>query len=192
MVPGMFVFAAIFITMIVAEGFTVQRLEGILDRIQVTPTNSSEIMVSNVLAFGVTSLIQVGIVFSIAMLLGFSPLAGTEGIIFSFILVLIFALTNIGFGLITATIAKSPGSSTGISFIFILPQMLLGSFVPVSDNIGQLVPAHYVTDALTSVLIRGASITSTTVIFDFLVTFIISIAVIVVGIIFFSKYGKSH
>ena len=192
MVPGMFVFAAIFITMIVAEGFTTQRLEGILDRIQVTPTNSSEIMVSNVLAFGVTALIQVGIVFSIAMLMGFSPQSGAEGIIFSFILVLIFALTNIGFGLITATIANSPGSSTGISFIFILPQMFLGSFVPVPDTIGQFVPAYYVTDALTSVLLRGASITSNTVIFDFLITLIVSIVVIGIGIILFAKRGKSH
>ena len=70
--------------------------------------------------------------------------------------------------------------------------MFLGSFIPVSDDIGQFVPAYYVTDALTSVLLRGASITSTTVIYDFLVTLIVSIAVIVIGIIFFSKHGKSH
>jgi hypothetical protein len=69
-------------------------------------------------------------------------------------------MCNVGFGLITATLAKSPGAATGISFIFIIPQMFLGTFVgfamsPSAQAAGRFVPSYYVTDALTSLLLRG-------------------------------------
>jgi len=54
-------------------------------------------------------------------------------------------------GLLTATIVKSSGAATGLSFLFILPQMLLGTFVPAPQLVGRLVPRYYVTDALTSI-----------------------------------------
>ena len=67
-----------------------------------------------------------------------------------------------GFGLITATIAKSSGAATGLSFLFVLPQMFLGTFVGASLSgaaqiAGKVVPSYYVTDALTSVFLRGAT-----------------------------------
>jgi ABC-2 type transport system permease protein len=190
MAPGMFVFAVIFITMIVAEGFTVERAEGLLQRLQVTPTTPTDIITSSVIAYMVTALIQVFIVFIVSGLMGFNPQTDISGIVFAFVIVLIFALINIGFGLITASIAKNPGSATGISFVFIMPQMLFGTFVPVPEIIGQLVPSYYVTDALTSVLLRGASITSSTVLFDFGITVVVSMTVIIAGIVIFAKYGK--
>ena len=190
MAPGMFAFAAIFITMIVADAFTEQRTSGLLRRIQLTPTSSSEVILSSVLAYMVTAVLQVGIVFGSAGLMGFSPKTDIVGILFSFVLVLLLSLCSVGFGLIAASLAKNPGTATGISFIFILPQMFFGSFVPGSSEIGKLVPSYYVTDALTSILLRGAAITSETVISDLLVLILYSIVVIMIGIVIFSKFGR--
>ncbi len=108
------------------------------------------------------------------MRLGFKPDIGIPDYAFAFILVLVFSLSNIGFGLITATIAKSSGAATGLSFLFLLPQMFLGTFVGASLSgaaqvAGKVVPSYYVTDALTSVFLRGASIASATVLMDFAV-----------------------
>ncbi len=190
MAPGMFAFAAIFITLIVAEAFTQQRTSGLLRRIQLTPTSPSEVILSSGLANMVTAVLQVGLVFAIASLLGFKSQAELTGVIFSFIMVVLLALCSVGFGLIAASLAKDPGAATGLSFIFILPQMFFGTFVPGSSDIGQLMPAYYVTDALTSVLLRGAAITSETVIYDLLVLIVYCIVVIIAGIGIFAKFGR--
>jgi ABC-type polysaccharide/polyol phosphate export permease len=110
--------------------------------------------------------------------------------------VLIFSLCNVGFGLITATLAKSPGAATGIAFLFIMPQMFLGTFVAASmsssaQSISRFVPSYYVTDALTSLFLRGASLGSSTVLLDIAVTISCSIAVLMIGVALFRKYGKA-
>ncbi|MHA1940416.1 MAG: ABC transporter permease [Candidatus Hodarchaeales archaeon] len=190
MAPGMFAFAAIFLTMIVAEGFVEERTEGILRRIQVTPTSPTDVILSSVTANMIIAALQVAIIFIVANLMGFSPLTDLSGYMFAFTIVLLLALCNIGFGLITASIAKTPGAATGISFMFILPQMFLGTFVPVPDAVGQLVPAYYVTDALTSILLRGAAITSQKVLIDLVIMISFSVVVIIAGIIVFAKFGR--
>ena len=190
MAPGMFAFAAIFLTMIVAENFVEERTEGILRRIQVTPTSSTDVIISNVIANMLTAVLQIAIIFIMASLMGFRPLTDVGGYTFAFVIVLLLALCNIGFGLITASLAKTPGAATGISFIFILPQMFLGTFVPVPDIVGRLVPSYYATDALTSIFLRGAAITSEKVLFDLLVMISLACVVIIAGIIIFNRFGK--
>jgi ABC-2 type transport system permease protein len=191
MAPGLFVFAVIFLVMIVAEVFSTERAEGLLQRIQVTPTSPTEIVSSSLVSNMITAMVQVAIVFVVAGLMGFNPQSDFTGIIFAFVIVSMLALINVGFGLITATLAKSPGSATGISFIFILPQMFFGTFIPgIPQEVSQLVPSYYVTDALTSVLLRGASIMSETVLFNFAMTIFLSIIVVIIGIVVFTKFGK--
>ncbi|PWI48300.1 hypothetical protein CEE45_07545 [Candidatus Heimdallarchaeota archaeon B3_Heim] len=190
MAPGMFAFAAIFLTIIVAEGFVEERTEGLLRRIQVTPTSPTDVILSSVTANMITAILQVAIIFIMANLMGFNPLTDVSGYIFAFVIVLLLALCNIGFGLITASIAKTPGAATGISFMFILPQMFLGTFVPVPDAVGQLVPAYYVTDALTSIFLRGAAITSEKVLLDLVIMIGFCVVIILAGITVFAKFGR--
>jgi hypothetical protein len=114
---------------------------------------------------------------------------------FAFILVLIFSLSNVGFGLITATISKSSSVATGLSFIFVLPQLFLGTFVGASLSsaaqiAGKFVPSYYVTDALTSLFLRGATITSPVVLLDLTAVSISCVAILAVGILLYGKYYK--
>lgn len=191
MTPGLFIFVVIFITMIVAEGFTIERTTGLLSRIQVTPTTPTDIITSSVISYLIIAVCQVGIVFVVSGIMGFNPKTDISGIVFSFAIVSLLALTSIGFGLIGATVAKSPGAATGISFVFIMPQMLLGTFIPnISKDVSQFMPSFYATDALTSVLLRGADITSPTVLYDFGIMIVLGLGVIVAGIGIFTKFGK--
>ena len=190
MTPGLFAFAAMFTTMIVAESFTEERSSGLLKRIQITPTSPSEIITSTILANSILAVFQVALIYLMALIMGFNPKADLIGIFVAFFLVMMLVVCNIGFGLITATVVKTPGAATGISFIFILPQMFFGTFVPISADLGRLVPSFYVTDALTSLFLRGAAILSETIIIDFIMVSLFSIVTTITGIILFTKYGK--
>ena len=150
MVPGLFAYAAIFLTMNVALAFSTEREQGILRRINLTPTSSSEVIVSSVLSNLVVGAFQVAIVYVASSLMGFRAQSSVLGIAYAFTIVLFLVLCNVGFGLITASLVKSSGAATGLSFVFILPQMFLGTFVPVSPTMARFVPSYYVTDALTS------------------------------------------
>jgi ABC-2 type transport system permease protein len=193
--PGMFTFASIFLIMMVAQSFTQDRETGMMKRIRISPVTPTEFMVSQVLSYMVIALIQAALVFAMTYVMGFRPAVGASSYIFAFILVLVFSVSNVGFGLITATIAKSSGAATGLSFIFLLPQMFLGTFVGASlsgaaQEAGKLVPGYYVTDALTSLFLRGAGIASATILIDFAVVVASCIGILAVGIVLYAKYYK--
>lgn len=196
MMPGIFAFASIFLTMIVAQSFTLDRDSGLLRRINVTPTTAAEFMSSQAISNMIEALIQAVVVFAMAFGVGYRPKGDISTLALAFVLVLIFSLCNVGFGLITATLAKSPGAATGIAFLFIMPQMFLGTFVGASlsasaQSVSKFVPSYYVTDALTSLFLRGAPLTSPSVLLDLAITIACSLAVLMIGVVLFKKYGKA-
>jgi len=191
MVPGLFAYSAIFVTMLVAQAFSTERERGLLRRISMTPTSSSEVIVSQVIANLITGATQVGIVYLVACLMGFRAQASAVGIAYALTIVLFLVLCNVGFGLITASLVKSSGAATGLSFAFILPQMLLGTFVPASREIARFVPSYYVTDALTSLFLRGAPLSSPVIMMDLLVVAVVSVVAAVLGIAIFQRFGRS-
>jgi ABC-2 type transport system permease protein len=193
--PGMFTFASIFLIMMVGQSFATDRENGMMKRIRISPTTPTEFMTSQVLSYMGIALIQAILVFAMTYALGFRPAVGLFAYAFAFILVLVFSLSNVGFGLITATIAKSPGAATGLSFLFVLPQLFLGTFVGASLSssaqvAGKFVPSYYVTDALTSLFLRGAGIASPTILLDFAAVSISCVAMLAVGIVLYGKYYK--
>ncbi len=191
MVPGLFAFAAIFLIMTVSSTIVEEKSKGLLRRIYVTPTSPSEFMLSHGASNMTFAAIQTGLIFVIATLLGFKPAVGWENYAMVFLCVLVFALCNVGFGLIVASIAKNSGTATGLSFAILIPQMFLGTFVPVPQTVAQFVPSYYVTDAVTSLFLRGAPVFSPTILFDLLVLSIVSILVFVAGVFVFKKFGKT-
>jgi ABC-2 type transport system permease protein len=191
MVPGLFAFAAIFLIMTVSSTIVEEKSKGLLRRIYVTPTSPSEFMLSHGASNMTFVAIQTGLIFVIATLLGFKPAVGWENYAMVFLCVLVFALCNVGFGLIVASIAKNSGTATGLSFAILIPQMFLGTFVPVPQTVAQFVPSYYVTDAVTSLFLRGAPVFSPTILFDLLVLSTVSILVFVAGVFVFKKYGKT-
>jgi len=197
MAPGIFAFGVIFLIMTVSQAFSEEREQGLLSRIRTTPLTSAEFMSSQTITNMIMAVSLIAVIFIMAFAVGYSPNTDAAGIAMAFVIVTIFALSSVGFGLIAATLAKSPGAATGISFIFIMPQMFLGTFVSstapsaASDIAGKFVPSYYVTDALTHLFLRGAPVTNTAVLTDLAIVSIISVVVLLAGIILFKKYGKN-
>ncbi|MFX1502682.1 MAG: ABC transporter permease [Promethearchaeota archaeon] len=192
MAPGLFAYACIFIIMIVAQSFSDEREQGLLRRLSITPMKAFDFMGSQILANMIIAMLQVLIVFILAQLFDFRPQTNFLGILSAILLMAIFSLSSVGLGLITATISKSAGVATGLSFIFILPQMFFGTFIPITSNtrlIAMALPSYYVTDALTSIF-NGQSLLSANILLDFAFVSIFSIIIIIIGIQLFKKYGN--
>ena len=191
-VPGLIVYAVIFVIMTVAQSFSTERQEGLLKRLNTTPMTSGEFMGSQIITHMLISIVQVVVVLVLAFLLGFRPDSGIEGILLAFPIIAIFSLSSVGLGLITATVSKTPEAATGISFVFILPQMFFGTFVPITNTtrqIARVVPSYYVLDALRLIFERDW--TNPNILLDVGVVSIVSIAIVILGILLFEKYGNT-
>jgi ABC-type multidrug transport system permease subunit len=189
LVPGLIVYAVIFLIMTVAQSFSSERK--LLRRLKTTPMTSTEFMGSQIIANLIIAIVQVTIVIVLAYLLGFKPEGDIGGLLFALPVTALFALSSVGLGLITATVSKRPETGIGISFLFILPQMFFGTFIPISSStqqIARFVPSHYLFDALK--LIFEGNWMSQTFFFDLAIISTISILTIIIGIILFEKYGN--
>jgi len=192
MAPGLFAYACIFIIMIVAQSFSDLREQGLLRRLNTTPMTSGDFMGSQIISNMIITMMQVVIVFILALPFGFTPNTNIGGLLFAFLLMAIFSLSSVGLGLITATISKSSGTATGLSFIFILPQMFFGTFIPLTSTtrpIAMALPSYYVTDAIKSIY-SGSSLLNNNILIDFAVVSIVSIVIVILGIQLFKKFGN--
>jgi ABC-2 type transport system permease protein len=188
-VPGLIVYAVIFLIMTVAQSFSSERK--LLRRLNTTPMTSTEFIGSQILSNMVIAMIQVIVVITLAYLLGFRPESGLVGILIAIPLTAIFALSSVGLGLITATVSKRPETGTGLSFLFILPQMFFGTFIPVSSStqqIAQLVPSHYLFEGLQ--MIFQGNWTNNQLFLDLAVISVVSVLIISLGIVLFDRYGN--
>lgn len=196
LVPGVFAYGAIFITMTVSGSFSSDREDGRLRRLNTTPLTPGEFMTSQVLSNMVLGVAQVGLIFAVAFAIGYRPATDLVGLGLAFLLVSVLAVACVGFGLITATLAKSASAATGIAFLFIMPQMFLGTFVSgmapsaVMSSAGRFVPAYYVTDALTNLFLRGVPASNAVVLGDLGLVSLASLLVLAVGIALFRRFGN--
>ncbi|MGQ9597460.1 MAG: ABC transporter permease [Thermoproteota archaeon] len=195
MAPGMFTFASIYILMMVAQSFVQDRENGMMKRIRMTPITPVEFMIGQMLSYILVALVQAVLVFTTISLLGFRPDVRTPAYVFAFMIILVFSLSNIGFGLITATVSKSSGAATGISSLFLIPQLFLGTFVGMSLSSAaqvacRFVPSYYVTDALISLFLRGADVMSPAILLDFVAVSASCVAILVLGMFLYAKYYR--
>ena len=191
-VPGLIVYAVIFVIMTIAQSFSTERQEGLLKRLSTTPMTSSEFMGSQIITHTLISFLQVIVVFTLAFLLGFRPDSGIQGIFLALPVTAVFSLSSVGLGLITATVSKSPEAATGVSFVFILPQMFFGTFMPITSTtqqIAKFIPSYYLLDALK--MIFEGDWMNTNIFLDLGVISIVSVTIVIVGILLFEKYGSA-
>jgi len=193
MAPGIFAFAGIFLTMIVAQTITFERDEGLLKRLRTTPSSSADYMISQTLSYMVIAVVQVALVLASSFMIGYRPATGIAGVVFTFVIALSFSLVAVGFGLISATLSRSAEAASGMSFIFIMPQMFFGTIMPLggaTELISKFVPSKYVTEAIMTLFLRGAPITTPLIWTNLAIVSIAGVLLIAVGITLFERYGS--
>jgi ABC-type multidrug transport system permease subunit len=194
MVPGFIALSGLFMSIPVALSFSEDREQGLLKRINTTPTTAAEFMGSHIISNMSMVIIQVAIIFILTFLMGGMRFITPVGIILSFVIMIIFSLSTIGFGLITATIAKSATAAGGIVWIFLLPQQLLAANLyplpPETQIVTMFMPLHYAADALT-LLFYGVDLSNLRIWWDLIILIVFSLVLIIAGILLFRKYGKA-
>ncbi|MHA2602975.1 MAG: ABC transporter permease [Candidatus Thorarchaeota archaeon SMTZ1-83] len=192
MAPGIFAFASIFMIMIVAQSLTEERDGGLLKRLGTTPLKSHEFMLSQVISYMLIAVVQVFLVFAASFLIGYRPATDAAGLGFAFAILLAFSLVNVGFGLIAATISKSAEIASGLSFIFIMPQMFFGTFMPLgglTETISRFMPSNYVTEAITTLFLRGAPVTTLSIWSNLGIVLVSGLVLLLIGVVLFRRYS---
>ena len=194
LVPGLFTLCGLFMAIPVALSFSEDREQGLLKRINTTPTTAAEFMGSHLISNMSMAIIQVAIIGLLSFLMGYRPDGPIAGMILTFVFMAIVSLSSIGFGLITATIAKSAKAAGGIVQIFILPQQIFASglypLTPETRIISRFMPLHYASDAL-KLLFDGIALSDLRIWGDLMVLIIYSLIIVILGILLFKKYGKT-
>ena len=193
MVPGMFAFSAIFITVIVAQSMTVERSEGLLRRMSTTPVTSTDYMLSQTIFYMAVAILQVVMIFLTSYVIGYRPATGIAGIGFALLILAVFSLSCVGLGLIAATFSNSADGATGLAFMIAMPQMFLGTFMPlggIAGRVASIMPSKYVTDALTTLFLRGAGVTTLSIWIDLVLVVVACMTIVLFGIIVFERWGR--
>lgn len=195
MAPGIFAFSALFMIMTVSQSLTFERDGGILRRMSTTPVTASEFISAKALSYMIVGVAQVLIVFGGSFAIGYRPDTDLAGLAFAFLIVVVFTLSSVGMGLITAVVSKSADTATGVAFIFIMPQMFFGTFMPLgglTETLGTFMPSSYVTHALTTLFLRGAPVGMLSIWIDLLVVFVIGVVMLGIGALLFGRQTAKH
>ena len=191
-IPGLVVYAVIFLIMTTAQSFSSEKQAGLLKRLNTTPMTAGEFLGSRLITHMLIAMAQVIIVLSLAVALGFQPASGAIGILVALPVAAVFSLSTVGLGLITATASRTPEVATGMSFVFILPQMFFGTYIPitrVTQQVAALMPSYYLREAL--MLIFDGHWTNPAILVNVSVIAAVSVTVVALGTQLFEKLGKA-
>jgi ABC-2 type transport system permease protein len=161
-----------------------------LKRVEATPTSATEYLGSLIIANMAIATGQALVVLLVARIVGYEPLGGVVGVLLAAVFVAVLAVTAVGLGLLTASVAKSSGAASGLAVIFILPMMMFGALLAVFDEstltIARFMPNFYVSDSLGIIFHTGS--TSDPVLWrNLLILVAISLVVVVAGIQLFKR-----
>ncbi len=136
-----------------------EKTGGMLERLFSTPLRPVELVVGHVLALSVIALFQSAVVFSATLLIFQVKIVGD--IALSFGVLLLFAVGNMGLGIMLSAAAKNELQAVQFVPIILFPSILLtGVFYPLEAipasfrDLSLAVPLTYANEALRSIMLR--------------------------------------
>jgi ABC-2 type transport system permease protein len=183
-------YAIIYMGMMVALALSEYREAGLLKRLESTPTSPYEYLGSLIIAYAIIAVFQALVVLLVARILGYVPLGGPVGLLLACLFLALLAVTAVGLGLLTATIAKSSGAASGLAVIYIVPMMMFGALLAVFNDttrtIARFTPNFYVSDSL-SIIFQQDSVSDAAIWQNLLILAIITLVIVVAGIQLFKR-----
>jgi len=190
-VPGL-VGLLLSITLIVITSMAIvrERERGTLEQLVVTPIDKTSLMLGKIVPFAVVGYVQMTVILTLGKLLFGIPLNGSLALLYA--LSAAFIVANLGLGLFVSTIAQTQAQAMQLSFMFMLPNILLSGYMfpreamPVPAQwIGMLLPLTYYLKILRGILLRGAGLSRMWP--EALVLAVFAIAVVSLSVRRFSK-----
>jgi ABC-2 type transport system permease protein len=190
MLPGWLAYAGLLTIYDVASGVATERESGLEKRLYSTPLTSAEYIFSQMVAYSVKPIIQLLLGLGAVVAVGFRPVNGVLGYLLVFVFMVIFTFSSVGFGMITATFAKTASAAGGLAFVFIVPQQIFGTFIPPAflgaGSLEWVIPSWYPT-RLMGLVFAGTPLTHWEIWVRFGVLLAFSIVIYAVGILLYER-----
>ncbi len=159
--PGVMALVAVFATTVLSILVLVrEKSAGLLERLFATPLRPWELVLGHSLSLLVVAAGQTFVVFAASVLIFQASFVGD--IVFAFGILLLFALGNIGLGLLISSVAQSEFQAVQLIPFLIFPQLFFAGAlfplvsIPVAVRpISAVFPLTYASDALRGILLRG-------------------------------------
>jgi len=149
-------------TMLTAFAMVREKERGTMEQLVVTPIRSGELILGKLIPYVGIGLFS----FTLVLLAGTAwfrvPVQGSLTLLF--LLSLLFLVTTLAIGLLISTLAQTQLQAMQLTFLLILPSILLSGFIfpretmpPVIKGIGGLFPLTYFLVILRGVFLKGLS-----------------------------------
>jgi ABC-2 type transport system permease protein len=164
--PGVMALVAVFATTVLSILVLVrEKSQGLLERLFSTPLRPGELVSGHSLSLLVVASGQSIVVLLASILIFHATFVGSIALAFG--VLLLFALGNIGLGLLISSVAQSEFQAVQLIPFLIFPQLFFaGAIFPLDSipvvvrPISTVLPLTYASDALRSILLRGWGVTS--------------------------------
>jgi len=190
MLPGFLAYAGLLTIYDVASGVAAERESGLQKRLYTTPLTSAEYMFSQMISYSIKPIIQLLLGLGVAVAVGFRPANGVLGYLLVIVFMVIFTFSSVGFGMITATFAKTASAAGGLAFAFIVPQQIFGTFIPPAflgaEILEWVIPSWYPTRLL-GIIFAGTPVTYWEIWVRFGVLLAFSMVIYVIGVLLYKR-----
>jgi ABC-2 type transport system permease protein len=161
-VPGLVgLLLSLTLIMLTAMAIVRERERGTLEQLIVTPIDKTSLMLGKIVPFALVGYVQMTVVLTLGKLLFGIPLRGSLLLLYG--LSAAFIVACLGLGLFVSTVAQTQAQAMQMSFMFMLPNILLSGYMFPRDAmpepaqwIGLLVPLTYYLELLRGILLKDA------------------------------------
>jgi ABC transporter DrrB family efflux protein len=163
-VPGIIgLLLTLTLLMITAMALVRERERGTLEQLIVTPISKTGLMLGKVLPFALVGYVQVTVILVLGRLVFDVPIRGNVALLY--LITAPFIVASLALGLFVSTVVRTQVQAMQLSFVFILPTVLLSGFMfpreampAFAQWLGAAFPITYYLRVLRGILLKGAGI----------------------------------
>jgi ABC-2 type transport system permease protein len=160
-VPGIIgVLLSLTLVLITSMAIVRERERGTLEQLIVTPIDKTSLVLGKILPFLLIGYVQITVILVLGRLLFRVPVLGSVPLLY--VLSLPFIVASLALGLLMSTLVRSQVQAMQLSFLFLLPNILLSGFMfprqampELARWIGAALPLTYFLTILRGVLLKG-------------------------------------
>lgn len=163
-VPGIIgVLLSLTMVLITSVAVVRERERGTLEQLIVTPIGKTGLLLGKILPFLIIGYVQITVILVLGRLLFRVPMLGSLPLLY--LLSLAFIVASLALGLLMSTLVRSQVQAMQLSFLFLLPNILLSGFMfprqampDFAQWIGLALPLTYFLTVLRGVLLKGVGL----------------------------------
>jgi ABC-2 type transport system permease protein len=163
-VPGIIgVLLSLTLVLITSMAIVRERERGTLEQLIVTPIDKTSLMLGKILPFLLIGYVQISVILILGRLLFQIPMLGSLPLLY--LLSFAFIVASLALGLLMSTLVRSQVQAMQLSFLFLLPNILLSGFMfpreampAPAQWIGAALPLTYFLKIMRGVLLKNVGL----------------------------------